>query len=126
MTSWDYIKNFYKQSFGIEGWIVELCANLDVLILCASGASNKSISELCQVDLDDIVEILMNTFKFAGWYTDLPVNPYKLYTDLNGDYDKFYIELKNSNVFELSYIEDIYSMCKTMKEIEERITDEWI
>jgi hypothetical protein len=126
MTDWEYVKDFYKEHFGIEGWVVELYANLDILTLCASGASNKTITEVCDIELDDLVEILMHTFKFPGWYADLPINPYKLYSDLDGDYDKFFAEAKISNVFELRIIPDVYSICKTLKELEERIADEWI
>lgn len=126
MTDWEYVKEFYKQHFGIEGWVVELYANLDILTLCASGASNESIMNVCDIELDDLVEVLMNTFKFPGWKVDLPINPYKLYTSLEGDYDSFYKEIQQTNLFGFHAIEDLYSICKTMKELEERIVNEWI
>lgn len=126
MTDWERIKEFYRRYFGIEGWVVELYANLDLLQLCASGASNKSILNFCDIEEDDLVEILMNTFQFPGWSDDLPCNPYKLYNDLEGNYREFYKELKACNVFELRTIKNVFTMCKAMKEIEERIQDEWI
>ena len=126
MTNWEYVKDFYKEHFGIDGWIVELYANLDMLQLCASGASNETIISVCDIELDDLVEILMNTFQFPGWNIDLPINPYKLYLDVGQDYIQFSKELRVSNVFELKAIDEVFELCRTMSEIEERITDEWI
>ena len=126
MTSWDYVKEFYKTYFGIDGWVVELYANIDILRLFVSGASNDSIGNICQADQDEIVEILTNTFQYPGWKVDLPINPYKLYTDVSGDYELFYKYMRESNVFELIFIREVYAMCKTMYDLEERITDEWI
>lgn len=126
MTSWEYVKEFYRRYFGIEDWVIELYANMDILRLFVSGASNKTIENLCQMDLDDIAEILMNTFQYPGWKTDLPVNPYKLYSDVSGNYKLFYRYMRETNVFELRFIKYVYVMCKTMYELEERIADEWI
>ena len=136
MTNWEYVKEFYKQCFGIDGWVVELYANLDILQLCVSGASNKSICKFTDLDLEDIVEILITTFHFSGWQEDLPVNPYKLYIELVGlpEFEmkvKFISEMTRAlNGYKIPEQPDIiYNclvICKTMKEIEERIQDEWI
>lgn len=126
MTNWEYVKEFYKTHFGIDEWVIELYANLDILQLCASGASNKSIVEFCDLEEDDVVEILMNTFKFPGWKIDLPINPYKVFSNVGESEEAFHKEIKDSNIFELKTITDVYKLCKTMKDIEERIADEWI
>ena len=128
MTEWEYVKEFYKQHFGIEGWVVELYANMDILTLCASGASNKTITEVCDIELDDLVEVLMNTFKFPGWAVDLPCNPYKIYLESLDNFPKeavlCFVGFKEIDVE--TVITQAYRVCKTMKEIEERIADEWI
>ncbi len=123
---WVHVKDFYKQCFGIDGWVVELYAVLDILNLCASGASNESIVKFSDLDLEDVVEILMTTFHFPGWKEDLPVNPYKLFLDTNGDFDEFNKAMVGITAFEFDPIINLYQICKTMKEIEERIADEWI
>lgn len=137
-VNWDYVKDFYKECFGIQGWVVELYANLDILQLCASGASNTSIVNFSDLDLEDVVEVLLTTFKFKGWEQDLPVNPYKIYNELFiklGDEGRQYLEgtfkysLKNTlGLYPQSPqdVDVIYEICKTMKEIEERIQNEWI
>lgn len=135
MTGWDYVKSFYREHFGIEEWVVELYANLDILQLCASGAGNKSIAAYCDMDLDDIVEILMNTFKFPGWSEDLPVNPYRIFLDCEkldnlaegrfiSEMNAALLHCKDSERGHIIY--KSYWTCRTMKEIEERIADEWI
>lgn len=126
MNDWEYIKEFYKQHFGIDNWVVEMMANRDILLLCASGASNRTISTFLDISQDEIELVIKESFDFIGWKEDLPVNPYRLYSNVLGSFDEFYKEMKNSNVFELRAIEDVHSICRTMKEIEERIYDEWI
>jgi len=134
---WNYVKEFYKQTFGIQDWVIELYANLDILQLCASGASNESIVKFSDLDLEDVVEILMNTFNFPGWGEDLPINPYKLYLELCVTVPN---ESSRAKVFEdlicLTFLTKeslrsldctkVLQLCKTMKEIEERIEHEWI
>lgn len=126
MNDWEYIKEFYKEHFGIDNWVVEMMANRDVLLLCASGASNKTISTFLDISENEVRLVIEEAFDFTGWAVDLPINPYRLYSNVLGDFNEFYKEMKNSNVFELKAIEDVYSLCKTMEEIEERIYNEWI
>lgn len=138
MTNWDYVKDFYKTCFGIDEWVVELYANLDILQLCASGASNNSICKFTDMDLDDVVEIILTTFGFPGWKEDLPVNPYKLYQELENLYGsefterQFILTLMKTDLYtffkepEVLDYAMLFRICKTMKEIEERIQDEWI
>lgn len=125
VASWEYIKDFYQNEFGIEDWVVELYANLDVLLLCASGASNESISKFTEIPLEEVKEIIRKTFMFDGWTVDLGINPYKLYCDVNGDPTSFkgYI---TTFFLDNKIKEFIFTICKTMKEIEEKIKDEWI
>ena len=138
MTDWECVKDFYKTNFGIESWVVELYANLEILQLCASGASSESISVFCDLDLDDVVEILMNTFFFPGWKVDLSVNPYKIYNEVESEYGFeftqmiFIGELMKTDLHRsfqypeaLDYAQ-MFRICRTLKEIEERIANEWI
>lgn len=133
MTDWDCVKEFYKTTFGIDEWIVELYANLDILQLCASGASNRSIAKFTDLDLDDVVEIILTTFNFPGWKEDLPVNPYKLWLECEPLGINAEVKFASEMEMALSHVKDRedliyqgYWISKVMKEIEERIADEWI
>lgn len=39
-VEWKTIQEFYKEHFGTDMWLIEMMANRDILVLCASGASN--------------------------------------------------------------------------------------
>ena len=134
-VSWNDVKDFYKDKFGIDGWVVELYANLDILLLCASGASNESISKFTDIPEEEVRKVIRNTFGFEGWVEDLPLNPYKVYCEMLDMYPKGletrFISETSSTL--IPYQERIkidkfkaYHICKTMKEIEDKIKDEWV
>jgi len=126
---WQSVKTFYKEHFGIDGWVVELFANMDILLLCVSGVSNKHIEEFLELPFEEIHEVVSSTFLFDGWIDDLPLNPYKIYNDVG---EKEFI--KEAQLALVSYVkfrdildlDDILVMCKTMKDIEGKINDEWV
>lgn len=127
---WDTVKEFYKESFGIDGWVVEMYANLDILTLCASGASNESISNFLEIPKDEVKKVLKETFEFDGWEEDLPLNPYKLYTDGIKEYPN-HVESRLISEFRKTfqterYIYVAYWICRTLDDIERKIQDEWI
>jgi hypothetical protein len=127
--NWDIIKKFYKEEFGFEGWMVELFANQEVLLLCASGANNNTISSFTEIPVDEVVEIIRLSFKFDGWNPEIPINPYGYYSQEMKEKDtvlmsEFIEELRNQCHLELDY-KLIYSVCKTMWEIEDKINNEW-
>ena len=120
---WEDIKEFYKEHFGISNWVVEMLANLDILTLCASGASNETISNFLEIPVDEIALVIKEVFDFPGWEKDLPINPYKSYKD-DGAIE-FYT-LYSYPEFNWVEPDTLVSICDTMLDIEERINDEWI
>lgn len=132
--AWETIKAFYKDKFGIDGWVVEMFANMDVLLLCVSGASNHTISEFLDIDDSMVTAIIKDTFNFDGWEKDLPLNPYKIYCDGLAsfrDYEYYFRPeidtiLASYKAFEYIDIAELYLMCETFHDIEERIEHEWI
>ena len=86
-VEWESIKEFYKEHFGMSGWVVEMLANMDILLLCASGSSNETISNLLDIPVDEILLVIKEVFNFPGWERDLPINPYKLYAESNCSLD---------------------------------------
>lgn len=133
--NWETVRDFYKEKFGIESWVVEMYANMDILSLCVSGASNKTIEKFLEIPIEDIKATLDDTFSFSGWEQDLPVNPYKVFEEnsqhpLDVSIVLFDNEISNSlEPYENFRNVDtvlLYYMCKTVEEIERKIKDEWI
>lgn len=134
-THWEVIKEFYQREFGIDGWIVEMYANLDILSLCVSGACNDSIVKFLELPMAEVIKAISDVFEFDGWKSDLPFNPYKMWNLYDGDkssVDHFisFTEEVSAEISKngLSYLkpEKLYYMCEAFKDIEERIQNEWI
>lgn len=133
--SWETIKDFYKETFGIDGWVVEVYANIDILCLCASGASNENIEKFLELPKEEIHRVLKDTFEFAGWDKDLPINPYKMFCDYRGDIssvehfvrftEDISVELAKHGLWNIKP-EKLFYLCETMYDIERKIQDEWI
>ncbi len=133
---WECIKEFYQKEFGIEGWVVELYANMDILSLCASGASNETIEKFLEIPLEEIKKVLLETFEFEGWQKDLPMNPYRIFCLYKGTISSIQhfsdfvgeigTELAKYNDFKLCNLDKIFYICETMYDIERKIQDEWI
>jgi hypothetical protein len=127
--NWEVIKDFYKKEFGIENWMVELFANQDILLLCASGASNNTIHTFTEIPLQEVEEVIQNSFKFVGWGGDLPINPFGYYSMIMAEQgevhmSEFMEELKEQCRCDFDY-KQMYLISKTMWEIEKEIEDEW-
>jgi hypothetical protein len=126
--NWQYIKDFYKEHFGIDGWVVELFANFDILLLCSSGVSNKHIEEFLDIPLDEISKVIKDAFGFDGWVEDFPINPYRVFNDIGEEKFIDDVRLSLTPYIELHSIDlnGLLAICKTMNDIEERINDEWV
>jgi hypothetical protein len=134
--SWEAIKDFYQREFGIDGWVVELYANLDILCLCASGASNRDIEEFLEIPQKEIVKVIRDAFDFDGWENSLPINPYRIFYSYEGEITSLYhfLDFTKAISTELqSYVEcrdikadKLFYICETMYDIERKIQDEWI
>lgn len=132
---WETVKEFYKENFGIDGWVVEVYANLDILTLCVSGSSNESIVKFLEIPIEDVKRVIKETFEFEGWDTDLPINPYKIFeSNLGSPQDDLAIKFKEDVESALKpYILfrnldaiGLYRLCKTLHDLERQIKDEWI
>lgn len=134
--SWELVKSFYSDKFGIDKWVVEMYANMDILSLCVSGASNKSIENILEIPIDEVKLIIKDVFEFDGWEKDLPINPYRMFCSYDGEISSVVhfnvfvsdvlVELGKYSGFESVKAEKIFYMCETMYNIERKIRDEWI
>jgi hypothetical protein len=136
-VSWEVVKEFYKSKFGMKDWVVEMIANLDILSLCVSGASNDSIVKFLDIELNEVIQVLYDTFEFSGWRIDLPINPYRIWGMYDGvkssveHFVEFHKALemefaKYPLLEETAQLDALFYMCETYNDIEERINDEWI
>ena len=133
---WRNIKTFYEDNFGISEELVEVMACDNILLLCASGTSNKKISEFLDVDEESVADAIdryLSTEKisFSGWDISLRVNPFSIYQMvvlLTGcdDYDIYRSEIislsldMDEDTLYLSYI-----ISKKYFEIDSTIDKEW-
>jgi hypothetical protein len=134
---WETVKQFYQDTFGIDGWVVEMYVNLDTLMLCASGSSNNSIEKFTELPIEEIIRVIETTFDFKGWDRDLPINPYKIFCSYDGTIGSVphFMEFTESIVSEFrkypGIFEDgiqirLFYLCETMYDIERKIQNEWI
>lgn len=119
---WEAVKNFYVEKFGIDPELVDLNSNYSILVMCASGASNSSISKFLDIPEGSVELVLNEVFSFTGWTADLPFNPYKLYLQSEGDSDKMAKQLPSYSIS--LYL--VYKMCETMERIDARLKNEWV
>lgn len=133
---WEAVKEFYQKEFGIEDWVVEMYANMDILSLSVSGVSNEGIVNFLELPMKEVEKVLEDVFEFGGWNKDLPINPYrlwKLYDGKRNSVEHFHdfvsdigVELGKYSGFESVKAEKLFYMCETYNDIEERINNEWV
>lgn len=90
MKSYDFVKNIYEYRHNIDGYIVDLLADYDILYYCVTGLSNKVISELLDIDEEDVKNTLINRFNFSGWKVTLNFSPIYIFNRSNGFETVFY------------------------------------
>jgi len=123
-NKWEAVKQFYTEKFNIDPELVDLNSNYTILLMCASGASNKTISSFLDIPEHSIELILNEVFGFTGWFQDLDINPYKTYCKFYGDQDKCNeVFWSDSRTIALG---TVFEMCKVMERIEKRLEDEWV
>ncbi len=81
--TWEEVKRFYKERFGIEPVLVELMSDINILRLCATGASNNAITEFLSLPLEDelfhpVSDVIDKYYGFRGWANNLDYSPLRL------------------------------------------------
>ena len=133
---WNEIKQFYLDSFGISPDLVDLLADNDILVMCASGSSNKSISAHLDIDIRSIKEIIQSVYSFPGWEEDIEFNPLQIFNELLDSGDYLFGDFKSSvtdqiDNFGLEPIRTgglriMFRVCKLYESISERLEKEWV
>jgi hypothetical protein len=129
---WNAVRQFYVESFGINPDVVDLMASNEILLMCVSGASNRSISLTLNMDESDVQEIISTILDFSGWTVDLDVNPLKIYSSLGykGGYRRFtafYDEMTKLyfTVIDDKKIQTMFRTCRVYEQIAQRLDAEW-
>lgn len=78
MIDWDITASILEEKLSIPRKILDYISVRDIILLCASGSSNSSISVFLQTDLDFVCETIQDIFMSDGWAIDLDVNPYQI------------------------------------------------
>jgi hypothetical protein len=120
------------ESFGIAPELVDLMASNEILLLCVSGSSNTSISNLLNIEEDAVKDIITTIFDFDGWKEDLEFSPYRIFEE-SESYLAFVgtiAELRSEfNVEPNITIDDInvmYLNCQTYSRIEDQLEQGWV
>ena len=124
---WQVVRQFYMESFGIAPELVDLMASNEILLMCVSGSSNKSISSILNIDIEAVSEILDSILSFKGWEKDLEYSPYSIYKE-DPEYISFVGTIRDSDNNDSTTIDTInimYNNCKIYESIEERLEIDW-
>jgi len=114
--NWKNLKDFYKNCFKIDGKVMEMLADYDVVLLCVSGLSNKTISNFLGICTSEVRKIIMKNLHFLGWEDDLDWNPYYFYRiflccdTINST--NFSVFVKN-NSFIINHSKKAFDLCIT-------------
>ena len=96
---------------------------------------SQTISEIVDIDIDDVMDILYGVYGFRGWILDLDINPILLYDDCTmftnkrGKmlYDIYYSKVRDFRRSDLSddTIKDMFRVCRIFCYISKCIDTNW-
>lgn len=122
MDSWDIVKKFYNQTFGIPEKVVDLMALEPYVALLAHGYSNKKISLMLDESEEMIKDMFLDLLKFEGFKQDLDFDPVKIYMRHRFNRYAYVQEVKGISPATSSDIAIIsYQVNDILREIEEKI-----
>jgi hypothetical protein len=125
---WETIKSFYREKFGTAPELVDLAPVIDLLRLCASGASNESIAKFFNESEEGLMELFDAHLGFMGWKQDLPFSPLKLYKYMDlPDGQKFTDEIIIRYGFKLNIdLKNMYESARLVERLERMFNETWI
>ena len=121
-SSWDELLLYYKEHFNLDEEVVNLMADYDIVFLSATGASNESISNILDIDIEVVPEVLARICDgFTGWTTELSVNPYLIYQEAPDS--KWFIEDNRLSGMSENDILSALNLVRKFTSIEEKINE---
>jgi len=70
-----FVSKFYEKTYEVPPEVFLLMSVRVVLLLCASGLSNETISSFFSIDRRFVVETIKHIYSFDGWKEDREYNP---------------------------------------------------
>jgi hypothetical protein len=129
--SWGKILELIESTLSIPKRTIELIAVKDILMLCASGVANHKIASVLELDQFYVKNVLWQFIEFAGWPSDLDLNPYSIYVNLVSkgyntleDFKKE-VTLISPYMNDISVMEASFTICEKLYSIEQEIEKDW-
>jgi len=125
---WETIKTFYREKFGISPELVDFAPNLDVLRLCASGSSTKSIAAFFGESPDDLAQLIDAYLGFMGWREDLSFSPLKLYKELERPNEADFVDqvvIRYGHKLNMD-LHRMYESASMVEKLERLFDEKWI
>lgn len=123
MDIYEKIKELYENKLGIDGCIVDLLADYEIMYYCVTGLSNQAISQLLSIEEEAVKEVLLSRFDFSGWETTLSFSPIYIYSKAQGFESIFYSSLIGIYKFPKNLSKKALEICKLF-EMYENILNE--
>jgi hypothetical protein len=124
--TWDQVKDFYIQKFGISPELVDIAPVLDLLRLCASGSSNKTIAIFYGESEEGLCEIFDAYFGFMGWESSLSFSPLQLFKRMGcPSYDLFCDAVVQQFGYKTD-IKNMYESARITEQLERLFDEKWI
>jgi hypothetical protein len=126
--TWELVKTFYKDRFGIAPDLVEIAMVFDILKMCASGSGTPQIAEFLEMKPEKVAEILDIHFGFTGWDSDQPFSPLKIYKGLDTkDLESF----RNAVIMQFGYVDattikHLHTAAGLVAKLERLLDEKWI
>lgn len=123
--TWELVKTFYRDTFGVPAIIVEYMAVYDILVMAASGIPNNIIAFDTEVSTKDVRDTIEEYFNFGGWDVFQKVNYWFVfnYTTCIEEFKQI-IHLNPENGT-IGISDDVlYFMCVRLNQIKEAL-NEW-
>lgn len=120
--TWEEIRLFYLQRFDIDPELVDIVADMEILKLCVSGASNDHIADSLELSTVHVSDTIQRYFHFPGWRVDLDINPLSLYRK-NSDYVQMSRSISNLSPEEIRIC---HGVCSIYDELEALINEHWV
>lgn len=125
---WEQVNKFYMDKFGATPELIEIATNIDLLQMCARGASNEKIAEILELDEEVVSYIIDKYLGFMGWKTDLSFNPIKLYKELGSPEIAAFVEeviLRHGHLMNYD-LKNIYMAAFMTDNLERLLDEKWI
>jgi hypothetical protein len=119
--TWEIINKYYSVRFDIPPRVVDTIACEELLLLCVSGLSNKSIAYHLDMDVDYVEKAVSEFLLFEGWEYDLDINPFYVYNNHKEYQDFCETSLTITPLLDKTQLNKSYNLCQKFEKIRKEI-----